>query len=927
MTRNKKIVISVISIVVVLIVLFSVIAVSINSSAASTMFAATNIDTTDIDYEANYSEEDSTQNLSKANHAGNGFVKVAETDSLELYYKKDHFLQNRKKETNYVRYNIAVYDKKSKQLWTALPDDKDIAFSKLTDNNIQKMQSLVSFDYYDIGKDNNKSYESNVMTEMMSSSDGEDFSDVQIDLGDDFDDFDDDSESQEEISNVTLSDIPNGIRFTYDLSNLSIKFAVDFKINGDNFDVTVPSDQIEEKLEEYAELKANRSTIAASVSAFSESLNNLKSLDAYKALEADARTQLNSAISATQDQVTSLVNQINLGSSTSEVVNDVESRLYELQSTLLSFEGFDGAMDSYFTTFDEIKSNLNIVESSSLCGLVSVTPLPYFGCATNAEDGYVFYPDGSGAISYFDVQHPEYASTFTQSVYSNYISDIATYLGWTDEDDEDSHETFTSVMMPVFGVKKGNAAFVGIIAEGDADASIYYAPYSTSTYMNSVNASFYMRITTQNTSSEGTVSTYIDSELVEQDRRMRYKFLFGDDADYSGMAVKYREHLEEFGLINKSALMDSESIPLFLSLYMGNLSSNKSATTSYAELTTYQQAQEILSDLKSKGVGTINTYLSGWSSAGYYDEFPDNKLKAESKLGGEDDLIALSEYAAQNNVNLSLEGQYIFGDEDYMTYNQKDIGTTKNYGNFTISTWGMYMFNPNVVFNAVLSAANKYSNYSVSGMMFMYEGSLVYDDYNSNASDRYSRKLTQRTFIELAKRLKNEGKTVSFEYPNIYMAQVADWFASVPSESNNLLITDESVPFMQIVLHGYIPYTGNAYNNMYDIDEQTLKYIEYGYLPFYVVTNDTPDITVNGTEFLTSSTYAEWSEDIVSTVEEYNNNFSDIWKYKITNHETLSNGLVCVTYENGIKVLINYSKKAKKYNKTNVDPVSYAVVK
>lgn len=626
MTRNKKIVISVISILVVLIMLFSVIAINVNSAAASKMFANTNVDTTDVDYEKNF-EGDSTINLSKKNNAGSGFIKAAETKSLELYYKKDHYKQlganGKPEKTQYVRYNVAVYDKAAKKLWTALPDDGIIPFDKLTDNNVTKMQSLVSFNYYDIGKDNNKTSESNVLNELVyestDSSDGG--GDVIVDLGEDTD-TGSGNENLEDVSNAELSDIPNGIRISYDLPARSIKFAVDFKINGDSFDVTVPSDQIEEKLEEYTKLKSQRDAVAAEVSRFGESINDIKSLPAYKSLELDQKKQINSRIRTTIESVSAVATQLKTGSSTTERIGDLDGNLFDLQTMLMEFPGFEGVAEKYIETFNGLRSKLSDLDSSSLCGLVSVTPLPYFGCATDKENGYVFYPDKSGAISYFNVRHPEYASTFTKAVYSNYISDIATYLDWTDEEDTDKHETFTTVTMPVFGIKKDNAAFLAIIAEGDADAYIDYNPYSTSTYMNSANASFYMRITTQNTSSEGNVSSIIDSEMVKQNRRIRYKFLSGKDADYAGMAVKYREHLEEFGLIQKSRYLESDTLPLFLSLYMGNKTYGNSVKAEYKSVTTFNEAQNILKDLKSKGVGRINAYMSGLLQRGILRRAP-----------------------------------------------------------------------------------------------------------------------------------------------------------------------------------------------------------------------------------------------------------------------------------------------------------------
>ena len=88
--KKKKLIISIICIIVVLIVLFSVIAAQISSAATAKLFTNPNAKATDIDYEKDYSG-DSTQNLSPTNNAGEGYVKKAETDSLELYLKVDNY--------------------------------------------------------------------------------------------------------------------------------------------------------------------------------------------------------------------------------------------------------------------------------------------------------------------------------------------------------------------------------------------------------------------------------------------------------------------------------------------------------------------------------------------------------------------------------------------------------------------------------------------------------------------------------------------------------------------------------------------------------------------------------------------------------------------------------------------------------------------
>ena len=913
--KKKKLIISIICIIVVLIVLFSVIAAQISSAATAKLFTNPNAKATDIDYEKDYSG-DSTQNLSPTNNAGEGYVKKAETDSLELYLKVDNY---KKYEVDLLtqepmmlepgtqRYDIAVYDKKAKKLWQGIVPDAKIDYENLNESLTAKMQSLVTFTYYDLLLNNNKANECNPLESGVNSV-------------------------------ITQTDIPNGVRITYNMPELNIEFSVDFKINGDYFDVVVPTDLIKESVQDTSKIMEARNKAETKVSEYRKIIDkiNPNKLKKDEDVTEDSIKILTDEKRRIEKDLMTLSDQGKSGGSTLSSVRELEMTSEQFFADLETYdkEGiYAEQLKRMKELNEEIAAAFEDVDSNTLAGLVSVNIMPYFGAAGNDENGYVFYPDKSGAISYFNVYHPDMVGFIEEDIYSNQKSDVATYSNYVSDSSEEEgtegdstnvREEFTTLQMPVFGIKNGNAAFLSIIAEGDTDAAINYTPANQQVKINNIYGIFHMRNITQNTDSQGTLSDVIDPDLIRQDRRIRYQFLAGEDADYAGMAVKYREHLEKHGLLSKSAYLDTDQLPLFVMFYMGMMNSSASVLPEYFPLTTYEQAQDILKDMRAKGInGNINTILSGWSTAAN-SVMPDYDRKPAGKIGGTSGLKDFTAFAAKNNTTVGLDNQYVLGRADDMTFNDKDVATTKNYGNFTAEAKGRHMFNPTVVYNRALESVAKFKTFGVNATTFAEEGRLVYNDYNKRAP--YTRLQTKATMQKMVDESKKELGYAVVKDSNVYMAANADWFMDLMASDSRLLVSDEGVPFLQMVLHGSVIYTGQAHNMYYDRTVQNLKEIEYGYVPYYLLTADELDSLTNYSNMY-STTYSQWSDEIASHYKEYQQKVGDLWKTKMVDHQTIESGLVCVTYENGDKILINYNKTAKQYEGTTVEPEDYTVVR
>lgn len=235
----------------------------------------------------------------------------------------------------------------------------------------------------------------------------------------------------------------------------------------------------------------------------------------------------------------------------------------------------------------------SIVFDETVYTLKSVTPFEYFGCGDMTEEGYIFYPDGSGAVvDFYDFYNDSKITTlkFTNQVYG---TDYC-YSSITQKHRE-------QITMPVFGlVNEVNAnkttsdmygvntvknGFFAIIEEGASLANLTYeSGGSTHKYAN-VYASYTPRPSDtydlSDTITVGGLGEYIivsDSQYTGS-YITRYVMLtdskVGDIAfgsgkyyasTYSGMAAYYRNHLKGTGVLEALEFVN-EDLPLYIEAF------------------------------------------------------------------------------------------------------------------------------------------------------------------------------------------------------------------------------------------------------------------------------------------------------------------------------------------------------------------------
>ena len=562
--------------------------------------------------------------------------------------------------------------------------------------------------------------------------------------------------------------------------------------------------------------------------------------------------------------------------------------------------------------------------------LTTVEILPFFGAAGNDKSGYLFYPDGSGAVTTFENYGSRPSNVKAAFYYAYTHKDVTFRNMW----DEEVYNRYTAAM-PVFGIKEGDTALFATATKGAENTGVYVAPSGVVVDLNRTcfqlntrnvyNVNMYNMSTGGGGAATGGNVQRVDKLLIDEDKEVRYYFLSGEDADYSGMANVYREYLIENGLLN-DAIQSGEQLPLALNLLMGTTKEGM-VFDEYISMTTFEQVMEILDSLNAKGVTDAEVVLQAWMKN--YDNY--EYWGPANQLGGKSGLNALNDYVATAALNdIYLEVGMMFANSDTKKLNE-DEDVAYNGLDIEISFENMdgvvqYMMNPQAAYERNLDFMDKLKKYDL--MNVAYEDVGLYAFADSNEYNKFTKPQSVAKLTELLASTKAEDRKVASKGSNQYVYASADYMYGLREEAFGLSITDYSVPFIQMVFSGMIPYsTEGAGNLSYDLRTQILTWVEYGALPYFYLTYESA-LNLRDTDYdtLFSSTYADWEQTVVDTYKEYKERLSCVYGAQMIDHKNISGDLVRVEYDNGIAIYINYANTEASIDGVKVPAKDYVVV-
>lgn len=588
--------------------------------------------------------------------------------------------------------------------------------------------------------------------------------------------------------------------------------------------------------------------------------------------------------------------------------------------------GFDLVISLEGDSINVLIPDETIYENSDRYHIGAINLFPFLGYSyLDDKDGYMLIPDGNGALIYLNDKERRFTGGFSQMIYgedTGFKDSTTASLFWEKYQTVNASE---NILAPIFGMvhTSEQIGFLGIVEEGTSRASIEAYPNGVKVDYNRIYPKFIMRkVFKQPTSNSnaGTI-TQIERERTHYNIKVKYCFTRGEEADYSGLAVRYREYLiADEGLEPKQ---DTSNVRID---FLGSSREEWMIFKKRVPMTTVDNIHNIYNELGSNGVDDILTVFKGWQDGGL-DFLPVTKYKADKSVGGTRKLTNLIKELDNSNINfyLYIDGLRTNPVENNTTFNVVKRVDKRLYEEMTYKE----------LYKRFLYLTPSRSSYNLQGLGKVLNkqgideialGGITNHLFSySYRGDYYSRANTLNSYDMVIENLYKTNDLI-LEQPFSYLWKYTDSFLDMPVASSNYIFVDEEVPFLSIALNGLIPMYSEYMNFEANKQEFYLNLIETGINPsFYITYENSSDLIYTNSADIYSSMYDSYKEVIIQYYKEIEKLKEQIGEGYIIDHKRLDNHITIVSYDNGLNLYINYSNEDKIIDGYTVEGMSYKV--
>ncbi len=550
--------------------------------------------------------------------------------------------------------------------------------------------------------------------------------------------------------------------------------------------------------------------------------------------------------------------------------------------------------------------------------LLSIYLFPFLDANRgHSQNGYIFVPDGCGALIRTSVETLS-SEPYTKQIYG---SDIG--LGkFNGSEEQGMLLPSKNIYIPVYGMiqnidKSGHTA---IIKGGDEYASIVAYVSGITTDFNFVTAKYLVReIYQMKTSQSGSSVPRVQKERNHFDIEVSYIFLSGEDANYIGIANTYRDYLLEQSALRLAEGVGTD-IPLKLEFIVSEQKEALIGTTTVA-MTTASEVDEILTDLMAEGITNIQVVLRGVGKEGASGVAP-TVFNFNRKTGTKKEWTALIDKYAEMGVDVAFYCDFTRGYDGADGYSNRDRAQSINKILLTTYDNGLFTYlSPRFTTDALTDFAASVKSIGVNSLAVDCLGNSLYSNWNNKDM------ITRGEAKVLFESLELEDTDLSVYTPNAYLFSLTDAIYDMPTSSSNYYIFTDTVPFLQILLKGYIPMYGTGFNFHANAEADLLKCMEYGIYPSYYLTREENIELLNtDSSWLYTSEYVLWKDSITSEYARLNEALSKVEGATITDRVVLATDVVRMDYSNGVSLVINHGDVAYSEGEINVEANSYLLI-
>lgn len=544
-----------------------------------------------------------------------------------------------------------------------------------------------------------------------------------------------------------------------------------------------------------------------------------------------------------------------------------------------------------------------------------ISILPYFLSSSTDDNGYMFIPDGTGAIINLNNNKTE-----TESYSGHIYGDSLNNNRFLNND--------SKILLPVYALCKNGSATMAVVEEGDALATVKASVAGQVNSVNAVYTNFTLRdYAFYDAGAYGSTDFDVfEKGKIKQDTyKTVYYFLEAGKNTYYDIANRFKaEYIEKSSNVSFNAVIDVLGATRKIKSFLGV------PVTQTEVLTDIKDLDKMLDSLEKSGATGLAVRYNGVASSELKSKVYDS-LKIDGKIGNIKSLNSLAENELKRDNKLYISYnpvRFVKG-----VFSSSKIVSRDLLGQFVT----LNKYNPSGVVNEnadktvllrpsiFLSMTEKIAD-SVSKKAFGLAPQTVtadvYTDYSSSSGNA---QYTVNKYISGLKSLSKNG--VMGDKTSFFALPYSEINGNIPISSSNHDLFDSSVPFFEIALSGRIAFSYKSLNSFSDVDSAFLKCVETGALPKYSLYYGSKSLLrdSDSTEWFNGN-FDDWNTAVAEQINEYKDFSDKIGDREIISHEQLAEGVFKTVFASGKSVVVNYTEKEFEYGETKISSIDYVIM-
>jgi len=557
--------------------------------------------------------------------------------------------------------------------------------------------------------------------------------------------------------------------------------------------------------------------------------------------------------------------------------------------------------------------------------LVSFSLLPFLGAGNQEDEGYVFLPDGSGAVMNFNNK-----KTGDRLILETLYGDLS-------KPDLYRQPAVQPVLIPCMGFhhQKSNASLFAFAADGAFGGQITANTAGQETGLNYAYYTFLYRsyefATLMDRTWDAKTMLMCDEKNTGAKKyAMEYTFLAPENAGLTGMAEACRDYV-----LPDREPTGKQPLGIFADIYMGVEVKTNFLGIPYhtlRTLTTFEEAQSIADSLAEAVSGSLSFRGLGVSDDGAFGGKINEKVRVSGKLGGLKGLKAL-----QNTEGLAFYPQF-----NLISFNKSGSGAGRLFGaaynikkeiiernTFRLASRSVSDVPSFRLVRAEKMEANakkladslKKNKIETAALTDIGQG--TYPDFTKNHIVRLEETAEK---IAGTTGLLSQNARLMLEAPVYTLFPYAAAIQHLPVTSSRYNLIDAEVPFLSMVLSGYLPFAGEDINLCGDTDTALLRAIENGsQLSLALTAADYTKVASTAVNGLYASQYSLVEKAVKELYQKQKDALDAVYGLRITGYD-INGSCRAVTYENGVTVVVNYGETPQAYKGSDIPAKGYLTI-